>query len=460
MATEIELYYDKGTLVLHNFPENLASELSQIKWDKRTLVYRSPAIWYRDIVLKLREKNIPYKDKARQFQIHQFNIKKHIEPRDFQAEAKDAWKKAGSRGVVTLPTGAGKTILAVMLISETQRPSLVHVPTIDLMFQWQEVLVQHFDTPIGLLGGGYHEITPLTVATYDSALLHVAQRGNQFGFIIFDECHHLPGEQYQYLALSSIAPFRLGLTATPDRQDGRDSWLYYLCGNLCYETHIDELEGETLAPYEIITLEVEMESDEQEQYDLSRKQYLDFIKRENIDFGHPGGWKTFLWRASLNPEGRQAFQAYLRQKQLSQASSAKEKLIWDLIVKHREDQVLVFTQDNEMAYRLGCRFLLPVLTHHTKIKERESFLTAFREGLYPVLITSKVLNEGVDVPEANVAIIVSGSGSIREHVQRLGRILRGRPGKKAYLYELVSHGTGEYFVSKRRRQHRAYQRFT
>ncbi|MCB0303313.1 MAG: ATP-dependent helicase, partial [Calditrichaeota bacterium] len=118
---------------------------------------------------------------------------------------------------------------------------------------------------------------------------------------------------------------------------------------------------------------------------------------------------------------------------------------------------IVFTQDNDMAYRIGKRFFLPVLTHHTKLKEREAFLENFREGRFNILVTSKVLNEGVDVPEANVAIIVSGSGSVREHVQRLGRILRARPGKEAMLYELVSKDTGEHFINQRRRKHDAYQ---
>jgi len=113
-----------------------------------------------------------------------------------------------------------------------------------------------------------------------------------------------------------------------------------------------------------------------------------------------------------------------------------------------------------MAYRLGRRFLLPVLTHQTKVKERKAFLDAFRAGDYRILVTSKVLNEGVDVPEANVAIVVSGSGSIREHVQRLGRVLRARPGKRATLYELIARDTGEYYINERRRQHRAYERFS
>ena len=113
-----------------------------------------------------------------------------------------------------------------------------------------------------------------------------------------------------------------------------------------------------------------------------------------------------------------------------------------------------------MAYRLGRRFLLPVLTHQTKVKERKAFLDAFRAGDYRILVTSKVLNEGVDVPEANVAIVVSGSGRLREHVQRLGRVLRARPGKRATLYELIARDTGENYINERRRQHRAYERFS
>lgn len=104
--------------------------------------------------------------------------------------------------------------------------------------------------------------------------------------------------------------------------------------------------------------------------------------------------------------------------------------------------------------------MLPVLTHHTRAAERKDFLDLFRKGHYPVLVTSKVLNEGVDVPQASVGIVVSGSGSVREHVQRLGRILRQAPGKKeAVLYELISANTSEENISSRRREHSAYRRW-
>jgi len=454
---EITIIFDKSTLIIRELPSDVVALLPMIKWDSRTEEYRAPAYYYRDIVLTLRHNKMTYKDLARQFHPHEFPIQHKINPRPYQNDALNEWQRQGAKGVVVLPTGAGKTILAVMCIEQTKRPTLVHVPTIDLMHQWYDVLKHYFNIPIGLLGGGMHDIQPLTVATYDSALLHVTHKGNQFGLQIFDECHHLPGAQFQYTAIGSIAPFRLGLTATPERSDGKEKLLYELCGPLCFQRHIHELKGTTLSPYDVVTIEIEMQPEEREQYECARQCYLNFLNDEHIYFNQPNGWNTFLYKASLSQKGREAFKAYLLQKQLSQASSAKEIQIWQLIQQHEKDRIIIFTQDNDMAYRIGKRFLWPVLTHNTKIKERTDFLDHFRKGTYSILVTSKVLNEGVDVPEANVGIIVSGSGSIREHVQRLGRLLRPRDGKHAVLYELISKNTNEYFINKRRRKHSAYQ---
>ncbi len=454
--------FDRGTLLLDwngtpDLPSEVRALLPGIDWDERTREWRAPAWRYRDLILAVHRRGIPYHDTARAFQPLDLPLATAITPRPYQAEAVTAWEQQ-QRGVVALPTGAGKTILAVLLIERTRRPTLVQVPTLDLMRQWQDILQQSFNQPIGLLGGGVKDLQPLTVATYDSALIHLPQIGNRFGFLVFDECHHLPSEQYQLTAIGSLAPFRLGLSATPERSDGREAQLYELCGPLCYEAHIDELRGQTLAPYDVETLQVEMLPEEADEYALQRARYTAFLRQERIDMSGPDGWRTFLWKSSRSAQGREAFQAYLAQKRLSLASAAKESWVWTLLRRHQGERILIFTQDNETAYRLGRQFLVPVLTHHTKVQERQAFLQAFRSGAYPVLVTSKVLNEGVDVPEASVGIVVSGSGSIREHVQRLGRILRGRPGKRAILYELVSRNTGEQFVNQRRRQHRAYHR--
>ncbi len=127
-----------------------------------------------------------------------------------------------------------------------------------------------------------------------------------------------------------------------------------------------------------------------------------------------------------------------------------------LLERHASDRVIIFTNDNATVYTIARQFLVPVITHETKTKERREVLLRFNSGVYPIVATSKVLNEGVNVPEANVAIILSGSGSVREHVQRLGRILRKSGDKEAILYEVITRGTVEEFTSNRRRQHSAY----
>jgi len=162
-------------------------------------------------------------------------------------------------------------------------------------------------------------------------------------------------------------------------------------------------------------------------------------------------------RAARSDEGRRAMQAYRRQRALAFAAPAKLDYLELLLAEHRSDRVIVFTEHNATAYAVSRRFLVPVITHQTKVTERSDILTRFADGRYRALSTSKVLNEGVDVPDANVAVVLSGSGSVREHVQRLGRILRPREGKRAILYELVSGGTAEAYTSERRRDHDAYR---
>jgi len=117
----------------------------------------------------------------------------------------------------------------------------------------------------------------------------------------------------------------------------------------------------------------------------------------------------------------------------------------------------VFTHDNETAYRVSRTFLVPCISHQTDIKERRAILDAFESGVLPVIVTSRVLNEGVDMPAAEVAIVLSGTGTVREHVQRLGRILRPAADKQAVLYEIVAADTAEVRTSSRRRKHDAYR---
>ena len=379
-------------------------------------------------------------------------------PFPHQAEALAAWWAAGGRGIVELPTGAGKTFVAVLAVAKVQRPTLVVVPTIDLMVQWQKVLTEHLDVAVGVVGGGEKDRQPVTVTTYDSAAAQVEFNGDRYGLLICDECHHLPAPAYQFIAEGSLAPFRLGLTATLERQDGGEAVAQRLLGALVHRVGIEALEGDYLAPYEVRSVVVALSEDEQREYDECRQRYLVFLRQQGIRFDRPSGWAEFIQRAHRSDEGRAAFAAYRTQRRIALTCSGKLEALWNILVDHRDDRIIVFTEDTEMVYGIARRFLLPALTHHTRPAERRMLLERFATGEARVLVTAKVLNEGVDVPEANVGVVLSGSGSVREHVQRLGRILRKRPDKRAVLYEVYTDVAAEAGISDRRRQHAAYAR--
>lgn len=459
MDNPVKIYFSQGTLLIEGGEEQLKDVWRYIRFDSRVGKYRAQSYHYAPIVLTLHKAKIPYEDHAKNFKPLDINLNSEIQPRDYQLAALKDWNAAGGRGVAVLPTGAGKSFFAMMAINAKKRPALIIVPTIDLMNQWATQLEKFFGVKVGMLGGGSKEIEDLTVSTYDSAVIHMEFIGNRFGMVIFDECHHLPGPVNRTAASMCIAPYRLGLTATPEREDDGGNILDELVGRIVYQIHIDQLQGKALAPYQTKSVFISMTEDEQREYKASRDIYVSFIKSNDLDFSDKNAWNKFIGLCARMPGGRKVMEAYLRQKKIARSGRNKILKIWELIKKHRDERIIIFTAENDTAYEIGRYFYLPVLTHRTKAAERKDMLDMFRAGTYPVLVTSKVLNEGVDVPEASVAIVMSGSASIREHVQRLGRILRAQKGKEAILYELVSEGTSEMSVSKRRREHRAYQRF-
>jgi superfamily II DNA or RNA helicase len=451
-AMPVRVHFDRGTLVVTEATGGEGIVARHLAWDDRTGSWRGRGSAYRELILELHRAKVAFEDRARAFEELELTLRTSIAPFPYQTEALERWSKAG-RGVVELPTGAGKTILAVLAIEKIRRPALVVVPTIDLMTQWHLVLEQHFGIQIGMLGGGVKEKRPITVTTYDSAAMQVEFLGAEFGFLICDECHHLPAPVYRFIAEASIAPYRLGLTATLDERPADD-----LLGPVVHRVGIDELEGSYLSPYEVRTIHVRLDPEEETAYEEARALYVAFLKKHRIDFGQPHGWGTFVMRSQQSAEGRAAFSAYRHQRKIALTSRAKLEELWRILVEHREDRSIVFTEDNETVYELARRLLAPAITHQTKPKERRRILDAFSAGELRVLLTSRVLNEGVDVPDANVGVILSGSGSVREHVQRLGRILRKRPDKRALLYEVLTDVAAESGISQRRRQHRAYQR--
>ncbi len=455
---KVKIDFSSGTLLIQAEPEQMIPVVDMVKYDERVKRFRARACDYAPILRELKSCDVEFIDRARDYQPVQLEIKNGFPPREHQQQALDAWKASNCRGVVAMPTGSGKSYLAVMAIAMLKRPAIVIVPTIDLLQQWASLLEKFFQTEVGMLGGGSKEVRTLTVSTYDSAVLQMEFIGNKFGLVIFDECHHLPGPVNRQAAAMCLAPFRLGLSATPECEDGEDQVLWDMIGPLAEEIHIDELEGHILAPYQTRQFMLSLDPDELECYQSARAVYTSFLKSNGIMFQQRSDWQKFLGLCAMRPDGRQAFEAYHEQRRIARRGRSKLRKIWELIQHHRGARIIIFTADNDTAYEIGRQFLLPVITHRTKAAERKSMLDKFRSGDWPVLVTSRVLNEGVDVPEANVGIVVSGSAGTREHVQRLGRILRAAGKKQAVLYELISAGTSEIHVSRRRREHRAYRR--
>jgi superfamily II DNA or RNA helicase len=447
------LSFDRGTLILHPPPRG-KSWMDYATWDDRVEKFRIPAIQYRQVVEALQAEGSYFSDEAKAFEPLELSPSMEMEPYPHQSEALAAWKLAGRRGVVVLPTAAGKTYLAQLAMQATPRSTLIVVPTLDLMHQWYAHLTAAFpDVEVGLLGGGSRDRTPILVSTYDSAAIHAEALGNRYALLIFDECHHLPTDFNRVIAEYAIAPYRLGLTATPERTDGKHSDLNLLIGQEIYRKTAADLAGKALAEHEVVQIKVKLSQHERDRYNQLIQTRNDFLREAKISLGSLKGWQLFVQASARSAAGRRAMIAHRQAKEIALGTDGKIRILADLLAEHYPERTLIFTADNATVYRISQEFLIPAITHQTPVKERHEVLTKFREGEYKTLIASHVLNEGVDLPAARIAIILSGTGSAREYIQRLGRVLRkGKDKDKfALMYEVVAEDTSEERTSVRRR---------
>jgi len=461
----MRLAFDDGTLLLEDAPNSVP----YADWDDRVDEYRARALHYQDLcqwaqgpdgqatLNQASHTDESLHDDARAYRDLDLTPAVAIEPRDYQQAALAAWTDHDRRGSVVLPTGSGKTFLAVQAIADAAVSTLVVVPTIDLLNQWHATLTNAFGDQlpheIGVLGGGSHNVTDITVTTYDSAYRYINEYGDQFGLLVVDEVHHLPAPTYQQIPEMTIAPYRLGLTATYERTDGEHNVLEDLIGPVVYEENVDELAGEYLSEYETIHLKVDLTPEERNQYDDEYQIYRDYLDNHDVDIWKQDGYQEFLKRTSYDPDGRRALIAKQRAEEIARTAEKKLDTLDNLLKRHYNDRTIIFTANNDFAYDISQEFIVPCITHQTQTDERTEILERFRTGEYSMLVTSQVLDEGIDVPAANVGIILSGSASKRQYAQRLGRILRPTEDREpARLYELITDDTMEQYVSKRRRQ--------
>jgi superfamily II DNA or RNA helicase len=454
MRMDANVYFQGGTLVLQGVsiqPElELPKPFTLVKGKWRCEAYHFSELepWLRSHGIRL---SVP------RWQRLSLSLHDQPEPHAYQLEALAAWEGVGRRGSVVLPTGSGKTFLAVQAIQRAKVSTLVIVPTIDILHMWYYRLAQAFQTEIGVYYSGEKLVRPITITTYSSAGDLIAEQGNAFKFLIADEVHHLPARTWGEAALMAPAPYRLGLTATypeeSEQTNGR--WrVDELIGPLAYSLGIEQLVGQQLAEYRTQRIRVNLTPEERAEYDAAHAIYIGFFRQRHLARSHGASWLLELMRLSaFDPDARRALLARQTLHRILGSCQEKFRTLDNLLHEFADQRILVFTESNDVAYRISCEYLVPCITHETAAAERKQILDGFQLGTYRIITTSKVLNEGIDVPAAKVAIVLGGGSGNREYVQRLGRILRKKEQLQATLIEILVRNTIE--EGKVLRRHRS-----
>jgi DNA excision repair protein ERCC-3 len=347
----------------------------------------------------------------------------HLRP--YQAEAAEGFWHGGS-GVVVLPCGAGKTIVGAAAMAESGTTTLILVTNTVAARQWRDELLRRTtltEHEIGEYSGSRKEIRPVTIATYQ--VMTSRRKGTythldlfdarDWGLIIYDEVHLLPAPVFRMTA-DLQARRRLGLTATLVREDGREGDVFSLIGPKRYDAPWKDIEAQGyIAPADCVEVRVTMP------------------ERERLAY------------ATAEPDERY---------RLCATSPTKSRVVQTLARQHTGEQLLVIGQYLDQLAELGELLDAPVITGETTVAERQRLFDAFRTGKIQTLVVSKVANFSIDLPEASVAIQVSGAfGSRQEEAQRLGRLLRPKgDGRSARFYAVVARDTlDQDFAAHRQR---------
>jgi len=357
--------------------------VAHVSWREKCVT--TPVALYQKYLDFLASEGFTVENKVEELPEVQIPLQKRFELLPHQEDAFKAWYRT-RRGTIAIFTRGGKSFIALEAIYTLRKPTLILVTTKELLQTWLDYLERYLGVPkhsVGILGAGERKLGGITIATYTSAVKALDALKGRFEFVVFDEAHHVPATTFKSVALNVDAIYRMALSATPERRDRNEQLLYELCGNLVFKLTYD---------------------------DLMRLRVVAPIER---------------------------FESFF-------AEGKEEKLstLVQLLRRYETSKVLVFTQYLTTAEEVYARLLkegfkAELITGETPPLKRELAFKRFLEGRVNVLVTTTVLDEGVTVPDAEVAVIYEGTGEARQMIQRIGRVLGYQPGKTAKVFELV-----------------------
>ena len=384
----------------------------------------------------------------------------HREPRPYQTEALAAWKRAKGRGVVVLPTGAGKSHVATCSQSTTAAERARVAPTLDLVRQWYDLLGATFGVPIGVVGGGEHDVQALTVTTYDSAL---PSHGPPRRALRARRLRRVPPPperlRTRWRRARASPPSASGSRRRPSAPTGGTRSSRARRADRLPKGHRRALGRLSRRVRRRAGRRSSSRPTERAEHDAERAIYREFVGMHGIRMSSPSGWGEFVHLASRErTTGGARWPRTGGSARSRSRAPAKLDYLGHLLARApRRPRASSSPRTTPRPTPSRAASSSRSSPTRRRCASGAPSSPGSPAGAFRAVATSKVLNEGVDVPDANVAVVLSGSGSVREHVQRLGRILRKREGKRAVLYELVTAATSETYTSERRREHGAYR---
>jgi len=348
----VTLKFDRGTLLLETTHPELIKILNKnipIAYDARVAAWRCDALYYSMLRQQLSTADCQLEDDISRWR--EIKWPKNALPplRTEQKMAVQEWL-ATKCGVVVMPTGTGKTEIALAIMHQLAVSTLVVAPVRDLMYQWHRRIQESLGYDAGIIGDNTYLIHPVSVITYDSACIHMERLGRMFQLIIFDECHHLPGQMRREAALMSTAPYRLGLTATPERSDGLEKDLNRLIGPIVYQLSISDVKGKTLADYETVRIPVHLSQEEQDRYNLCSERIREYMYKKNKETqGSAYRWEDLMAETGKDPKARAVQQAFYEKQSIQDRAEEKLRVLEDIFRLHIGERIIIFTGTNIMA---------------------------------------------------------------------------------------------------------------